>query len=249
MKQLDVLIVVPTYNEASSIKVLVSSILVLMPSANILIVDDGSPDGTFQICEELAAIDKRIFVINRGQKQGLATAFVYGFRWGLDRRYDVIAEMDADGSHQPEDLLRLIQTLNATPELQMVIGSRWITGGVVENWVWYRTVLSRFANRYAKAILSLPVNDVTAGFRVFRRELLSKIDLSALESYGFCFHIEMTKIVAELTVHIREVPITFIERLHGTSKMNFEIALESFLRVTLWGIQKKLRKSLFKSKN
>jgi dolichol-phosphate mannosyltransferase len=244
MIQGDLLIVIPTYNEASSIPVLIPSIFELMPEANILIVDDGSPDGTFQICQELAAVDKRISVINRGRKQGLATAFVYGFRWGLDHGYEAIAEMDADGSHQPTDLLRLVEVLNADPELQMVTGSRWVSGGIIENWAWHRTVLSQFANRYAKAILSLPVNDVTAGFRVFRRGILSKIDLASLESKGFCFHIEMTNIVTDLGVPIQEVPITFIERKQGASKMSFEIALESLLRVTLWGIQKKVRKLL-----
>lgn len=244
MNQGRLLIVIPTYNEASSVTVLIPSIFELLPNANILIVDDSSPDGTFQICQGLAIFDRRITVINRGSKQGLASAFVYGFRWGLENDYEAIAEMDADGSHQPKDLFRLVEALNADPELQMVTGSRWITGGAIENWAWHRTVLSRFANKYAKAILSLPVNDVTAGFRVFRKEILSKIDLTNLESRGFCFHIEMTKIVAGLKVPMREVPITFIEREHGASKMSMEIALESLLRVTLWGIKKKTRKLL-----
>jgi len=240
MNQGDLLIVIPTYNEALSIPVLIPSIFGVLPNANILIIDDGSPDGTFEICQNLSSIDSRISVINRGEKLGLATAFVHGFKWGLQHNYEAIAEMDADGSHQPSDLLELVDTLIAAPHLQMVIGSRWISGGAIENWAWHRTVLSRFANKYAKAILALPVNDVTAGFRVFRREVLSRIDLESLQSKGFCFHIEMTNVVATLAVPIKEVPITFIERKHGSSKMSFEIAHESFLRVTLWGIQKRL---------
>ena len=237
----DLLIVIPTYNEALSIPVFIPSIFGVLPNANILIIDDGSPDGTFEICQKLSSADRRIIVINRGKKLGLATAFVHGFKWGLQHDYAVIAEMDADGSHQPRDLLKLVETLIAAPQLEMVIGSRWVPGGAIENWAWHRTVLSRFANKYAKAILVLPVNDVTAGFRVFRRGILSRIDLESLRSKGFCFHIEMTNVVTNLSVPIKEVPITFIERKHGSSKMSLEIAYESFLRVTLWGMQKRLR--------
>lgn len=242
MNECQLLIIVPTYNEASSIPVLIPLIFELLPDANILIVDDGSPDGTFQICKKLATLDKRIFVINRGSKQGLANAFVYGFQWGLKHGYEIIAEMDADGSHQPKDLLRLVEVLNAHSELQMVTGSRWVSGGAIENWAWYRTFLSRIGNRYAKAVLSLPMNDITAGFRVFRKDVLLKMDLTVLESKGFCFHIEMTKIIVALAVPIQEVPITFIEREHGASKMSLQIALESLLRVTAWGVQRKFRK-------
>ena len=234
------LIIVPTYNEAESAPRLISSVLRLTPEAHILIVDDGSPDGTADICQEIADFDERVHVMRRADKQGLGSAYIAGFGWGLTRGFAAMVEMDADGSHRPEDLLLMLESFESDSSLDLVIGSRWVSGGTVQNWARNRELLSRGANRYAKTLLGIPINDVTAGFRVYRATLLSRIDFASIVSEGYCFQIEMTRKVLALGGLIHEIPITFVERQHGVSKMTAKIVIEAMLRVTMWGLLRPL---------
>jgi dolichol-phosphate mannosyltransferase len=228
------LIVIPTYNEVDNIGLLLEEILREIPESSVYVVDDGSPDLTFEKCKEIANLDSRVMPINRGKKMGLASAFLQGFQFGLDNNYDLIAVMDADFSHRVEDLKCMFGLISDNPELQVIVGSRWIKGGSVKNWSWSRIYLSKGASFYARNLLSLPMRDVTAGFRIFRADFLRKLDFSKFESGGFCFHIEMSNQIALHKVPHLEVPIVFTERVNGASKMSFRIASESFYNVTKW---------------
>ena len=233
------LVVIPTYNEIESVPRLISKVAKLLPDVHMLIVDDGSPDGTADAVEAMnkAELKGRIHVLRRTEKAGLGAAYLAGFEWGFVQGYEAMVEMDADGSHRPEDLVELIKVSRANPQLDLVIGSRWVNGGAVRNWAKSRELLSRAANKYAKLMLGVGVNDVTAGFRVYTTSIIKQIDFSTVLSQGYCFQIEMTRKVLALNGKIREVPITFIEREFGVSKMNMKIVVEAMLRVTLWGLR------------
>ena len=233
------LVIVPTFNELESAPRLISRVCELIPDVHILVVDDGSPDGTADVVESMAQgqLAGRIHVMRRKEKSGLGAAYLAGFSWGIERSYETLIEMDADGSHRPEDLVGLIKVSRANPSLDLIIGSRWVKGGAVRNWAKSRELLSRAANKYAKLMLKVDVNDVTAGFRVYKTSIIQRIDFSTVLSQGYCFQIEMTRKVLSLNGKIKEVPITFIEREFGVSKMNTKIVIEAMVRVTLWGLR------------
>ncbi|MFS0884338.1 polyprenol monophosphomannose synthase [Aeromicrobium sp. 179-A 4D2 NHS] len=230
------LVIIPTYNEADNVSWICESVLQQQPEVEILVADDNSPDGTGEIADKLAERDPRIHVLHRQGKEGLGAAYRAGFAWGLARDYDVLVEMDADGSHRPEDLGRLLDSARAG--VPLTLGSRWVPGGKVVNWPKRREALSRAASLYARLMLDLGVKDATAGFRAFRRETLEAIDLDAVESQGYCFQIDMTRQTRLAGLEVAEVPVTFVERVHGQSKMSFAIVKEALTRVTVWGLQR-----------
>ncbi len=231
--------IVPTYNEVESAPRLISRVAELLSDVHILVVDDGSPDGTANVVEAMAEgeLEGRIYIMRRKEKAGLGAAYLAGFTWGIAHGYETLVQMDADGSHRPEDLVELIKVSRVDPNLDLVIGSRWVYGGAVRNWAKSRELLSRAANKYAKLMLGVRVNDVTAGFRIYSTSIIQRIDFSTVLSQGYCFQIEMTRKVLALNGKIREFPITFIEREFGVSKMNTKIVVEAILRVTLWGLR------------
>jgi len=235
-----VVMVVPTYNEAENIAWIVSRVRSALPEADVLVVDDGSPDGTGRIADELAAEDPQVSVVHRSAKEGLGAAYLHGFRVALERGYDVIGEMDADGSHQPEQLPRL---LTALEDADLVLGSRWVPGGSVVNWPWTRKALSRGGNLYTRLLLGIPVHDATGGFRLFRRTTLEKIDLPSVQSVGYCFQADLAWRTVEAGLRVREVPIDFIERIRGESKMSPDVAVESLRRITAWGLRERRRQA------
>ncbi len=228
-----VVTIIPTYNEIESLPRTLARLRAAVPSCDVLIVDDSSPDGTGELADEAAAADDQVHVLHRPGKEGLGAAYIAGFRWALSREYDVLVEMDADGSHRPEQLQGL---LDAVDGADLVIGSRWVKGGSVENWPLHRTLLSRAGSLYSRIMLGLPVRDITAGFRVFRRSTLEALDLTAVESVGYGFQVDMTFRVARLGLRIVEVPITFVERELGASKMSGNIVIEAIINVTRWGL-------------
>jgi dolichol-phosphate mannosyltransferase len=232
----DTLAIIPTYNERENLAAIVARIHRAHDDVHILIVDDGSPDGTGQIAESLARADShRIHVLHRTTKRGLGAAYLAGFAWGLSRAYSVIIEIDPDGSHPPEHLYRLLDAIDAGADL--AIGSRYVPGGEVCNWPWKRKVLSRTANLYARAALGVGVSDITAGYRAYRREVLEKIGLSTVSSRGYCFQIDLTWRTAANGFHIVEVPITFVERELGVSKMSGANIREAMAKVAQLGVQ------------
>lgn len=220
------IVVIPTYNEVESIGSLLDELTTL--DVDVLVIDDGSPDGTAQICTAHG-----VEVIERSGKQGLGSAYRAGFQIALDRGYENIIEMDADGSHQVSDLVAMMQWIGSA---DLLIGSRWIADGQIRNWSKFRELLSKSANKYVNIVLSLGVADTTAGFRIYSASLLKKMDIQTIASEGYCFQIEMTRRALSRGGSIAEVPITFIEREHGVSKMSFVIALEAVLRITAWGL-------------
>lgn len=220
------IVVIPTYNEVESIGILLDA-LKLLP-VDILVIDDGSPDGTAELCRAHG-----VEVISRSGKLGLGSAYRTGFIVALDRGYANVIEMDADGSHQVSDLVQMMEWIGTS---ELLIGSRWVADGAIKNWSKFREFLSRGANAYANALLSLGVKDATAGFRIYDAELLKRMDVATIKSDGYCFQIEMTRRVIARGGSIAEIPITFIERTHGVSKMSFAIALEAIFRITSWGL-------------
>ena len=230
--------VVPTYDEADNLAWLVGRILASVPHADVLVVDDSSPDGTGAIADRMAADEPRIQVLHRPTKQGLGKAYLAGFRWALAHDYDVIGEIDADGSHQPEQLPRL---LDALEDADLVIGSRWVPGGSVTNWAFTRELLSRGGNLYTRLLLGIQVRDATAGYRVFRRTTLEKIDLDDVSSYGYVFQADLAFRTLRAGLRVVEVPIEFVERVRGDSKMTREVATESLRRITRWGLVERRR--------
>jgi dolichol-phosphate mannosyltransferase len=232
-----VVIVMPTYNERQNLEIMVGRIRESVPQADLLVVDDNSPDGTGELADKLAEGDSRVRVMHRTEKAGLGRAYVAGFSWALENGYDLIVEMDADGSHRPEDLPRL---LAAAATSDAVIGSRYVPGGTVVNWPKSREFLSRGANVYNRIMLGVRIKDATGGFRVYRAATLRKIDLNGIESAGYCFQIDMTLRVLQNGLSITEVPITFVERERGASKMSNAVIIEAFTRVAQWGIAARL---------
>lgn len=231
-----VVMVIPTYNEADNLQWIVARLRAAQPGVDVLVVDDGSPDGTGDLADRLAAADPAVRVLHRPGKAGLGAAYLAGFAWALDAGYDVVGEMDADGSHQPEQLGALLDAL-ATADL--VIGSRWVPGGSVVNWPIRRELLSRGGNLYVRLLLGIEVRDATAGFRLFRRSALEKIDLASVESTGYVFQTDLVTRCLRAGLMVREVPIEFVERVRGDSKMSGSVATESLRRITAWGLRER----------
>jgi dolichol-phosphate mannosyltransferase len=231
-----VVMVVPTYNEADNIAWIVGRVRAAEPDVDVMIVDDNSPDGTGRIADGLAAGDAQVRVLHREGKGGLGAAYLHGFAAALDAGYDVVGEMDADGSHQPEQLHRL---LTALERADLVIGSRWVPGGSVVNWPRRREALSRGGNIYVRLLLGIDVRDATAGYRVFRRQTLEKIDLATVQSTGYVFQTDLVTRTLRAGLTVREVPIEFIERVRGDSKMSGAVAVESLRRITRWGLRER----------
>lgn len=231
------LVLMPTYNEAKSIRHTLVHLLETVPGVDVLVIDDGSPDGTQNIVREISAENPRVALLERSEKLGLGAAYIAGFKLGLAQDYELLVEMDADGSHRSEDLSAM---LLASKDADLVIGSRWIPGGAVSNWSWYRQALSQLGNKYASRMLKLELSDVTSGFRVFRSELLRRLPLDQVQAQGYGFQIEMAYRSSQLNAKIAQVPILFIEREWGESKMSFGIIFEALWLVTKWGLFPKL---------
>jgi len=234
-----VAVVIPTYNERDNICPITARVRSAVPGADLLIVDDNSPDGTGKIADELAAADKHIRVLHRPAKVGLGAAYIAGFEAALDQGYDTVVEMDADGSHQPEDLPKLLAALAGA---DIVLGSRWIPGGKTLNWPKSRELLSRAGNAYARIMLGIPLRDITGGYRAYRASALWKIGLEDVESVGYSFQIDLVRRAVQAGLALAEVPIMFVERTQGTSKMSKAIVREALSRVTRWGITMRLRR-------
>ncbi|WP_328698734.1 polyprenol monophosphomannose synthase [Brevibacterium rongguiense] len=234
------LIVIPTYNERESLPRTIAAVHRFVPAAHVLVVDDGSPDGTADWTAEQAEHDERIHLLRRTEKNGLGAAYLAGFAWALERDYPVICEMDADGSHRGRDLPQLLAAIADGADL--AIGARWVPGGAVVNWPLNRQLLSRGANVYVNAAIGLGVHDATAGFRAYRREVLSAIDLQAVRSQGYGFQIDLTLRTARAGFAIAEVPIVFVEREYGESKMSGNIIQEAFVNVAKWGAAERARR-------
>lgn len=227
------LVVVPTYNEAASVATVVTGALGAGDGFDVLVVDDASPDGTGVLADRLAADSDRVHVLHRTRKAGLGPAYRAGLGWGLDRGYEALAEMDADGSHDPADLPRLFSALAGA---DVVIGSRYVPGGGVHAWPWHRRVLSRGGNRYVRAVTGLPVQDGTSGFRAFRPVVLEALGLRQLRSDGYAFQLETALQAWRAGFRIVELPITFTERRQGASKISRAVVGEALLRVARWGL-------------
>ena len=231
-----VVVIVPTYNERENLEPVTARVRTAVPDADLLIVDDNSPDGTGELADKLAAADARIHVLHRPGKSGLGAAYVAGFGWALDRGYDAMVEMDADGSHQPEDLPRLLAGLDRA---DLVVGTRWMPGGKIVNWPKSREILSRGANIYTRVMLGIAVRDATGGFRAYRAGTLRAIPLDKVVSQGYCFQIDLTLRTIQAGLTVAEIPITFVERARGHSKMSNAIVREAFWRVAVWGVSRR----------
>jgi len=231
-----VVMVVPTYNEADNLAWIVGRLRQAQPEVHVLVVDDSSPDGTGELADGLAAADPQVQVLHRTEKGGLGAAYKHGFQVALAAGFDAIGEMDADGSHQPEQLQRLLDSL---VDADLVIGSRWVPGGSVVNWPRRREALSRGGNLYVRTLLGVPVRDATAGYRLFRRTALEAIDLESVQSTGYVFQTDMVVRCLRRGLRVREVPIEFVERVRGDSKMSGRVAAESLARITSWGLRER----------
>ena len=237
-----VLVITPTFNERENLPLIHGRLKEACPEVHLLIVDDSSPDGTGQLADELAAADPgRTHVMHRTVKDGLGAAYLAGFAWGLSRQYSVLVEMDADGSHAPEQLHRLLDAVDAGADV--AIGSRYVDGGTVRNWPWRRLALSKTANTYSRLALGIGVHDITAGYRAYRREVLEAIDLDNVDSKGYCFQIDLTRRAVRNGFVIVEVPITFTERELGVSKMDGSTIREAVVKVAQWGIQGRMTRA------
>ena len=229
-----VLVVIPTYNEADNIRLITERTRRAVPDVDILVADDNSPDGTGAIADELAAADDHIFVLHRAGKEGLGAAYKAGFAWAKNKGYDAVVEMDADGSHAPEELPKMLDVLRET---DAVLGTRYIPGGSVHNWPAHRLLLSRGGNIYIRMALGMPFKDATGGYRVYRMPVLDAINVDTVASTGYSFQVELAWRTYKAGFRMAEVPISFTEREHGVSKMSGNIMKEQLLRVTLWGLQ------------
>ena len=239
-----VLVVVPTYNERESLPGALERLARYVPEADVLVADDGSPDGTADLTEEISAADAAtrgrtaIHLLRRTAKEGLGPAYLAGFAWALEHGYDVVVEMDADGSHRAQDLPALLARMD---DADLVIGSRWVKGGTVVNWPLRREILSRGANLYVRLAIGLPIKDATAGFRAYRADLLRAMPLHDVASQGYGFQVDMTLRAHHAGARIAEVPITFVEREHGVSKMSGGIIGEALVSVARWGTAERAR--------
>jgi len=232
-----VVVLIPTYNERENLPLIVSRLRVAVPHADVLVLDDSSPDGTGEVADRLAAQDDHIRVLHRERKEGLGAAYLAGFSWALDKGYDVLVEMDADGSHQPEQLQTL---LSALAEADLVLGSRWVPGGSVVNWPLHRKALSLGGNIYTRVLLGMPIGDATGGYRAYRASALQTLDLHDVASQGYCFQVDLVWRAVRRGLTVAEVPITFVEREIGDSKMSQGIVGESLRKVTAWGARYRL---------
>ncbi len=232
-----VLVIIPTYNEAENVESIVERVRQAVPEAHVLVADDNSPDGTGEMADKLALLDSQVHVLHRKGKEGLGAAYLAGFAWGIDAGYDVLVEMDADGSHQPEQLPRLLDGLR---EADLVLGSRWVAGGEVVNWPKSRELLSRGGSLYSRIMLRVPIRDVTGGYRAFRRHTLEGLGIDQVASQGYCFQVDMAWRAVKAGFKVVEVPITFVERELGASKMSRGIVVEALWRVTVWGLSSRL---------
>ncbi len=236
------LICIPTYNEAENIRGVIERTLATgIPGLSILVIDDGSPDGTANIVEAMAQglANSRIHLLKRSSKSGLGPAYLAAFAWALEHSFDYVVEMDADGSHQPEELGRL---LDASRDADLVLGTRWMTGGKVENWPFYRRAISRIGTWYAEIALKVPYKDLTGGYRVLSKNLLETLDLRSIQTLGYGFQIEIAMRAFDAGLKVAEVPITFIERTQGRSKMSKRIVFEALERTTIWGFQRRFNR-------
>lgn len=230
-------VILPTYNESEMLPGIIARLRGAVPAADILVVDDSSPDGTGALADAFAYTDSAVHVLHRTAKQGLGPAYLAGFSWSLRHAYDIVVQSDADGSHRPEDLPGL---LAAVDEADLVIGSRWVAGGAAPGWAWQRLLLSRAGSAYAGLMLGLPQHDITGGYRVFRAAALERIVRHGIESQGYCFQIEMLDRAVADGGRIVEVPITFDVRGAGESKMSGRIVVEALRQVTSWGIRRRM---------
>ena len=229
-----VAVIIPTYNERGNVEQITTRLRAAVPDAELLVVDDNSPDGTGDIADKLAASDPAIHVLHRPGKAGLGAAYIAGFGWALEHGFGVLVEFDADGSHQPAELPRL---LTALEDADLVIGSRWVPGGTVQNWPKSREILSRGGNLYVRLMLGIGVRDATAGFRAYRAGALQAIDYAQVQSQGYCFQIDLVLRFIRAGLTVTEVPINFVERTRGASKMSRAIVAEALWRVTQWGVK------------
>jgi len=232
------LVIIPTYQESQNISSIIKRVFDGNPEVDVLVVDDSSPDGTAQIVEKLQENTENLFLLVNPTKAGLGKAYVVGFNWGLARDYQVFVEMDADGSHAPEQLPSILSNLINN---DVSLGSRWVRGGKIENWPLSRQILSKGGNLYTRLMLGIKVRDATGGYRAYRREVLEKIDLNSIESQGYCFQVDMVRRSLQNNFRIAETPITFTERELGNSKMSRAIVIEAFSRIGFWGIQRLFR--------
>ncbi|MCH1866877.1 polyprenol monophosphomannose synthase [Nocardioides sp. CFH 31398] len=239
-----VVMVVPTYDEVENLAWIVGRLRRSRPDVDVLVVDDDSPDGTGDVADALAADDPGVRVLHRTAKGGLGAAYLAGFAVAMRAGYDVVGEMDADGSHQPEQLHRLLDALHGAdggPAADVVIGSRWVPGGSVENWPRHRELLSRGGNAYVRLLLGMGVRDATAGFRLYRRSALETLALETVRSTGYVFQTDLAWRATSAGLVVREVPIDFVERVRGQSKMSGRVAAESLWRITGWGLRERRR--------
>jgi len=232
-----ILVLIPTYNERENLPPIVSRVRGAVPEADVLVLDDSSPDGTGDIADGLAADDDQVRVLHRTRKEGLGMAYLAGFAWALERGYDVMVEMDADGSHQPEQLPSLLAAL---ADADLVLGSRWVPGGSVVNWPFHRKFLSVGGNLYVRFLLGMPISDATGGFRAYRASTLRALDLQKVASQGYCFQVDLAWRATRTGLRVVEVPIAFVERTLGDSKMSQDIVKESLRSITTWGARYRL---------
>jgi dolichol-phosphate mannosyltransferase len=232
------LVLVPTYNELASLRSIVARIRASVPKADVLIIDDASPDGTGALADSLAATDARVGVLHRPGKQGLGAAYLAGFRHAITDDYHVVVEIDADGSHNPADLPSMLDLVDEGADL--VIGSRWVPGGSVHNWPAARRLISRTGNLYSRLMLRSRIRDITAGYRAYRVPVLASLDLNGVSSQGYCFQVELAWTIEKRGFRVVEHPITFVERTEGTSKMHLGIVTEALWRVTYWGVRDRI---------
>jgi dolichol-phosphate mannosyltransferase len=232
-----IVVLIPTYNERENLPLIVSRLRAAVPTADVLVLDDSSPDGTGAVADQLAADDGQVQVLHRKSKEGLGAAYLAGFAWALDRGYDALVEMDADGSHQPEQLPTLLAAL---ANADVVLGSRWVHGGSVVNWPISRKALSVGANLYTRVLLGMPIGDATGGFRVYRASALRSLDLHDVASAGYCFQVDLVWRAVRRGLSVVEVPITFVEREIGESKMSEGIVREALRNITMWGASYRL---------
>lgn len=235
-----ILVVIPTYNEVENLPRIVARLRSAVPEADILVADDNSPDGTARVADELAAKDSQIHVMHRLGKEGLGAAYLAGFSWALENGYDVVVEMDADGSHQPEQLPLLLDALR---DADLVLGSRWVPGGTVVNWPKSREILSKGGNWYTRKALKIPLGDATGGYRAFRASTLRALDLDGVGSAGYIFQVDLAYRTMKNGMRVKEVPIEFVEREVGDSKMNRKIVSEALWRVTVWGARERVQQA------